>query len=153
MARTLGIDYGELRVGLAISDPTGTIAQPLPPLRRRRGKRPPVQAILDTVAAHDVERIVLGLPLSLDGDDTAWTREVRAFGAALAARSGLPVDFVDERLTSVRAERAVRSLGLPKAKRERKERVDTAAAILILQAWLDGPDRRALRDSTHTGSG
>ena len=137
MGRALGIDYGERRIGIAISDPTQTLAQPLAPLLRRRGKRPPVQALLDLIALHEVEHLVLGLPLSLEGDDTDWTREVRAFGATLAARSGLGIDFVDERMTSVAAERAVRSLGLRKTEREQKERVDTAAAMLILQAWLN----------------
>ena len=63
---------------------------------------------------------------------------MREVGEALAKRTGLPVHFVDERFTSVIAERAVRSIGLPRGKREQKERIDAAAAILILQAWLDG---------------
>jgi putative Holliday junction resolvase len=137
VGRTLAIDYGERRIGLAVSDPTGTLAQPLPVLLRRRGKRPPVQAILDTMTASDVSRAVVGLPLSLEGDDTEWTIEVRRFAARLAERAGIDVFLVDERMTSVAAERAVRSLGLPRAERERKDRVDTAAAMLILQAFLD----------------
>lgn len=137
VGRILGIDYGERRVGLAISDPTHTIAQPLPTHARRRGKRPPVSKILDIAAANDVERVVIGLPLSLEGHETEWTLEIRAFGDAIARRAALPIDFVDERLTSVAAERAVRSLGLPRRERERKERIDAAAAVLILQAYLD----------------
>lgn len=86
--------------------------------------------------------IVFGLPLTLAGDDSDWTRAVREVGAALSKRSGLPVHFVDERFTSVRAERAIRSIGLPKKKREEKERVDAAAAILILQGWLDQQSRK-----------
>ncbi|MCI0435442.1 MAG: Holliday junction resolvase RuvX [Gemmatimonadetes bacterium] len=139
MGRTLAIDFGERRIGLAISDPTGTIAQPLPALTRRRGKRPPVRAILDLVTAHEIERIVLGLPLSLEGEESDWSREVRAFGAMLANRAGVPAVYVDERMTSIAAERAVRALGLPRRERERKDRIDTAAAMLILQAWLDRP--------------
>ena len=77
--------------------------------------------------------------LTLDGGDSDWTRTVRDVGRALGERTGLPVHYIDERLTSVRAERAVRSLGLPKKKREEKGRIDAAAAILILQAWLDLP--------------
>ena len=137
MPRILGIDYGERRVGLALSDPTGTIASPLPTLKRRKGKRPPVAPIARLVEEHEVEEIVLGLPLTLDGDDSDWTREVRRFGDALASRTGLAVALHDERMTSVRAERAVRSLGLSREKREEKERVDAAAAVLILQAYLD----------------
>lgn len=135
--RILGIDYGERRIGLALSDPTGTIAQPLETLVRRRGKRAPVQALVERIDASDVREIVIGLPLSLAGEETEWTREVREFAAKLAARSGRPVHFVDERMTSVAAERTVRSLGLPKLERERKDRVDAAAAMLILQAHLD----------------
>jgi putative Holliday junction resolvase len=137
VGRTLAIDYGERRIGLAVSDPTGTLAQPLPALLRRRGKRPPVQAILDTMTEYDVSRAVVGLPLSLEGQDTEWTIEVRRFAGRLAERAGIDVFLVDERMTSVAAERAVRSLGLPRAERERKDRIDTAAAMLILQAFLD----------------
>jgi putative Holliday junction resolvase len=135
--RILGIDYGERRVGLALSDPTATIASPLPTLKRRKGKRPPVAPVARLVEEHEVEEIVVGLPLTLEGEDSDWTREVRRFGEALGERVGLPVAFQDERMTSVRAERAVRSLGLSKEKREEKERIDAAAAVLILQAYLD----------------
>jgi putative Holliday junction resolvase len=135
--RILGIDYGERRVGLALSDPTATIASPLPTLKRRKGKRPPVAPVARLVEEHEVEEIVVGLPLTLEGEDSDWTREVRRFGEALGERTGLPVTFQDERMTSVRAERAVRSLGLSKEKREEKERIDAAAAVLILQAYLD----------------
>ncbi len=137
MARILGVDYGQRRVGLAVSDPTGTIAQPLPTLTRRAGKRPPVQAIADLAREWQVEALVVGLPLTLAGDESDWTRETRAFGQKLAERTGLPLHFVDERMTSVRAERAVRSLGLRRSEREDKARVDAAAAVLILQAFLD----------------
>lgn len=135
--RALGIDYGERRVGLALSDPTGTVATPLPPLLRRRGKRPPVQAIVDVINANDVTRVVVGLPLSLEGEDTDWTREVRAFASRVAARSGRDVFLIDERLSSVMATHAVRSIGLSRQEREKKERVDTAAAVLLLQLFLD----------------
>lgn len=137
MPRILGVDYGERRIGLAVSDPSATIAQPLPTLQRRAGKRPPVQAVADLARAWEAEAVVVGLPLTLDGDESEWTREVRGFGDRLAERTGLPVHFVDERMTSVRAERAVRSLGLRRAEREDKRRVDAAAAVLILQAFLD----------------
>jgi putative Holliday junction resolvase len=135
--RILGLDYGERRIGLAISDPTATIAQPLPTLLRRRGKRPPVAAIAATAAEHGAAAIVVGLPLTPEGDESDWTREVRVFGDKLAERTGLPVHFVDERMTSARAQRVVRSLGLKRSEREEKERVDAAAAVLILQAFLD----------------
>jgi putative holliday junction resolvase len=142
--RFLAVDYGERRIGLALSDPTATIAQPLPTLQRRRGKRPPTAAILALASEHQVEGFVLGLPITLAGTESDWTREVRAFGDRLAGRAGLPVHYVDERLTSVAAERAVRSIGLPRRERERKDRVDAAAAVLILQSFLD---RRGREDA------
>jgi putative Holliday junction resolvase len=135
--RILGVDYGERRIGLAISDPSGMIAQPLTALLRRRGKRPPFAAIERVIREHEVSEIVVGLPLQSDGEESDWTRETRAFGDKLAARSGRPVHYQDERMTSARAERAVRAIGLPKKERERKGRVDAAAAALILQAYLE----------------
>ncbi|MEJ2204726.1 MAG: Holliday junction resolvase RuvX [Gemmatimonadota bacterium] len=133
----LGIDYGRRRIGLAMSDPTGTIASPLETLRRRTGKRPPVARLAELAREHQVERLVMGLPLNLAGEETLWCAEVREVGGRLASRLGLPIEYVDERFTSVRAEKAVRSLGLSRAKREDKSRVDAAAAVLILQSWLD----------------
>ena len=135
--RVLGIDFGQKRIGLALSDPTGTLASPLPTLKRRAGKRPPLKALTELAREHAVEAIVLGLPLTPEGEDSEWTLTVRGVAEALHDRTGLPVHLVDERFTSARAERAVRSLGLPKSKREQKERVDAGSAILILQAWLD----------------
>lgn len=137
MSRVLGIDYGERRIGLALSDPTATIAQPLPTLTRRAGKRPPVSKILDIIDASDVVEIVVGLPLTLAGEDSDWTRTVRAFAETLHTRAALPVQLLDERMTSVQAERSVRSLGLRKSERERKERIDSAAAMILLQMYLD----------------
>jgi putative Holliday junction resolvase len=137
VARALAIDYGERRVGLALSDPSATIAQPLPTLIRRAGKRPPVSKILEIISSNDVDSIVVGLPLTLAGDDSDWTRSVRDFAATLEKRSGIKVDMLDERLTSVRAERAVRELGLKKSQREQKDRIDAAAAMILLQMYLD----------------
>jgi len=137
VSRVLGIDYGERRVGIAISDPTATIAQPLTVLTRRAGKRPPVQAVADIVAEHDVAHIVVGLPLTLAGDESEWTAEVREFGRKVAERTGVGVSFADERMTSVAAERAVRALGLRKREREQKQRIDAGAAVIILQSYLD----------------
>jgi putative Holliday junction resolvase len=90
-----------------------------------------------------VDEAVVGLPLNLAGDETEWTKEVRAFGDDLARRTGLPVNFVDERLTSVAAERAVRGMGLKRSEREQKGRIDSAAAALILDAWLRQRPREA----------
>lgn len=137
MSRILGIDFGERRIGLAVSDPTATIAQPLPTLQRRRGKRPPVAAVAALAREHGAEAIVIGLPLTAEGEESDWTREVRSFGEKLARATGLPVEYLDERFTSAQAERVIRSIGLKKQEREQKERIDAAAAMLILQAFLD----------------
>ena len=140
--RVLGIDLGERRVGVAVSDPTGSIAQPLPTLRRRAGKRMPLATLHNLAEQYEVQGIVMGLPLAPSGDDTEWTRTVREAASQLEERSGLPVHLVDERFTSRAAERAIRGLGLPKKKkREEKGRVDAAAAVLILQSWLDARAR------------
>jgi putative Holliday junction resolvase len=137
--RALGVDFGLKRIGLAVSDPTGTVATPLETLQRRAGKRPPLARMERLGRELEVEHVVVGLPLDLNGEENEWCAEVRQVGERLGGRLGVPVSFVDERLTSVRAERAVRSVGLPRKERERKERVDAAAAQLILQAWLDEP--------------
>lgn len=139
-ARALGVDFGEKRIGLAVSDPTHTIAQPLETLKRRPGKRPPISRMADISREHGVGQLVVGLPLGLDGEENAWCAEVRAVATALSERLETPVAFVDERMTSVRAERAVRGVGLKKSEREEKGRIDAAAAQLILQAWLDNPE-------------
>lgn len=138
--RALGVDFGERRIGLAVSDPTNTLATPLETLVRRVGKRPPLKRMAEIAAEHDVGQIVMGLPVGLDGSENEWCAQVREVGRKLGERLDAPVAFVDERMTSVRAERAVRSVGLPRSRREEKERVDAAAAQLILQAWLDSPE-------------
>ena len=135
----LGVDFGEKRVGLAVSDPTGKVATPLETVQRRAGKRPPLAELERIGKSLGVEHVVVGLPLDLRGEETDWCREVREVGRKLAERLGVSVSFVDERLSSVRAQRAVRGSGLRKREREKKERVDAAAAQLILQAWLDAP--------------
>ena len=135
--RALGVDFGELRVGLAVSDETGTLASPLTTLRRRRGKRPPLVRIEEIALGHDVEAIVIGLPLDLAGGESGWSQEVREVGRELGERLDLPVHLVDERMSSVKARRAVRRIGLPLRKREERARVDSAAAAIILQSWLD----------------
>jgi len=139
--RVLGIDLGERRVGVAVSDPTGSIAQPLPTLRRRARKRMPLSTLQNLAEQYEIQEIVIGLPLAPSGGDTEWTRTVRETASKLEERSGLPVHLVDERFTSKAAERAVRRIGLPKKKREEKGRVDAAAAVLILQSWLDARAR------------
>ncbi|HEU0302180.1 MAG TPA: Holliday junction resolvase RuvX, partial [Longimicrobium sp.] len=112
MSRTIAFDYGERRIGVAVSDPTRTIASPLVTLQRRAGKRPPWAEIAAIVREQEADEAVVGLPLDLAGEEGAWAAEVRQFGDDLARRTGLPVHWMDERLSSVRAERAVRGMGL-----------------------------------------
>ncbi len=138
MSRILAVDYGTKRIGVALSDTSRTLASPLPTLVRRVGKRPPWAELCRLVQENEVEEIVVGLPLGLDGDDSDWTAEVRQFADGLSQRTGRPIVLVDERLSSVRAERMVRGSGLRKREREDKGRIDAAAAAILLQAHLDG---------------
>ena len=135
--KAMGIDFGELRVGLALSDETGTLATPFTTLRRRPGKRPPLRRIEELVRSERVQDIVVGLPIELSGDESSWTHEVRALATKLEERVGVPVHLVDERMSSVRAERAIRSSGRTRKKREDRSLVDSGAAAVILQDWLD----------------
>ncbi|HEX2093218.1 MAG TPA: Holliday junction resolvase RuvX [Longimicrobiaceae bacterium] len=137
MSRVLALDYGERRIGLAISDPTRTIAAPLTTLTRRAGKRPPWAELRRLVQENEVGELVVGLPLDLAGGEGEWAAEVRAFGAELARRTGLPVHWVDERLSSVEAERVVRGMGLKRSQRQDKARIDSMAAALILRSFLE----------------
>jgi putative Holliday junction resolvase len=147
MARILALDYGERRIGVAMSDPTGTLATPLPTLQRRAGKRPPWAEIQKIVEENEVAEAVIGLPLELSGEESAWTAEVRAFGDDFARRTGLAVHWVDERMTSVAAERQVRGSGLRKTQREERGRVDAAAAALILDTFLTLRRNQACREA------
>lgn len=148
LSRTICFDFGERRIGVAASDPTRTIASPLTTVQRRAGKRPPYTELLEIIRDQEADELVVGLPLDLGGDETAWTAEVRAFGDGLASRTGLPVHWMDERMTSVRAERTVRGMGLKRGERERKERVDAAAAALILEGWLALRRNQARQEET-----
>lgn len=137
MSRIVAFDYGERRIGVAVSDPTRTIAAPLATLRRRAGKRPPWAEIVRLLDEQEAGMVVLGLPLRMSGEESDWTRQVRGFGVELERRTGIPVRWQDERLTSVEAERAIRGMGLSKTRREEKDRVDATAAALILRGFLD----------------
>lgn len=133
----MGVDYGQRRIGLAVSDPTGTLATPVDTLVRRQGKRPPLRRMEEIARERDVDMLVVGLPLDLQGNENDWCAEVRKVGDALALRLEVQVAYVDERFSSVQAEKAIRSIGLKKRAREDKARVDAAAAAVILQRWLD----------------
>ena len=137
MGRLFAIDYGERRVGLAVSDPTGTIASPAGFIERRRGTRPPIAEMIRRGSELEVEGYVVGLPLDANGDDTARAVEVRQIAAEIEKRTGLPVRLVDERFTTAAALRAIRDMG--GSTRGRKGDVDAVAATVLLQHALSLP--------------
>jgi putative Holliday junction resolvase len=132
--KILAVDWGRVRIGLAVSDDLGLTAQGLGVLPRTSEAQ-----VLDAIAArtHDlgVEAIVVGLPRSLDGTDGPAADAARAFARALKDRVGLPVHLWDERLTTRAAERMLVDAGI--RRRTRRDRVDQVAATLILQSFLD----------------
>jgi putative Holliday junction resolvase len=132
--RLFAVDYGERRIGLAVSDPTGTIASPAGHILRRRGQRAPIAEIVRRAEALGARGFVLGLPLDEAGEDTPRTAEVRRIAAELERRTGLPVELIDERFTTAAALRAVRELG--GSTRGRKGDVDALAATVLLQHAL-----------------
>lgn len=136
--RLLAVDLGDRRIGLAISDPTGTIASPAGHITRRPGKRPPVNEILDQARTLEAEGFVVGLPLDQEGEDTERSMEARRVAAMLGDRSGLPVRLVDERFTTAAAQRAIREMG--GSTRGRKGDVDALAATVLLQHALQLPE-------------
>jgi putative Holliday junction resolvase len=132
--RLLAVDYGERRIGLAISDPTGTIASPAGVIVRRANKRPPVAEIVRRAEALEARGFVMGLPLDGNGDETPRSVEARAVAAELSKRTGLPAELVDERYTTAAARRAIREMG--GSTRGRKGDVDALAATVLLQHAL-----------------
>ena len=131
----LAVDWGEKRFGVALSDPLRMIAQPLTTLTRRAGKRAPVGPIANLAAEHGVSDIVVGLPLTPEGDESDAARHARALGDALATRTGLPVHYLDERMTTAHALKSARRAGVKE--KDARETIDQMAAVGILQAWLD----------------
>ena len=138
--RVLALDVGEKRIGAALSDPSKTLASPLTTIVSDTDSER-FDSVLSLAAEHDVEEIVVGLPLSLSGRRGPQAGRVSRFAERLAALTPLPVKMVDERYSSVEAERLLRQAGR-KPSRD-KGRVDAAAAALVLQRHLDS--RRAAR--------
>ena len=133
--RLLGVDWGERRIGLALSDETRTLAQPLTTLTRRTGKRFPMREFLTLLQQHAVTGIVVGLPLDQEGAEAEAAAAARALAADIARHSGQPVELWDERLTTARALRAVHAMG--GSTKGRKDDVDALAATVLLQHYLD----------------
>jgi putative Holliday junction resolvase len=130
----LGVDYGSVRVGLAISDPDRKFAFPLA-VYQRRDRDADAQHFRALVAVEQVGGLVVGLPLHLSGHEGQKAREARAFGRWLGETTGLPVVFYDERFTTVEAESALWDAGL--THKQRKGRRDKVAAQVLLQTYLD----------------
>ena len=140
MGRIVGLDVGERRIGVAVSDPTGTLARPVTALRTTGLDGDALKVSLDEVARlageDPLDAIVVGLPRRLDGSANEMTPRIERFASRLRDGAGLAVILQDERLTSVEAESRL-------ARREknwqaRKDRLDAAAAAVILQDYLDG---------------
>lgn len=134
--RRLGIDVGAVRVGVALSDPDGVLATPLQTVPRDAAGGSDLATIAGLVAEHGAVGIVVGLPRTLAGREGAAAEAARAFAEALEAVVEVPVTYVDERLSTVVATQQLRQRGV----KGRKQRavIDQAAAVAILQGWLDG---------------
>ena len=133
--RVLALDLGSRRIGVAVSDPTGTLASPFQVLARAADPAADHAAIANIVTEMGAERVVVGLPLSLDGREGQAAELARAEAEALAAVLTVPVELHDERLTTVAADRSLKQSG--KGGRARRKVVDQAAATVLLQSWLD----------------
>jgi putative Holliday junction resolvase len=133
--RILALDYGSARCGCAVSDPTETLATPLDPVERPATKRG-MKALLRVIRETGAERIVVGLPLSLSGGDSAQTEETRAFAQRLADTTDIPVDLYDERLTTRIAQRS-----------GGRASEDSRAAAHLLEGWLAYRARRDAQGS------
>ena len=134
MPRVLAVDWGARRVGLAISDPTGFLATGLPTLTVS-GRDDAVRRVVVVAHEHEAERVVVGLPLKMSGEKGEAAAQAEAFAAALAKAADLPVEMLDERLTTALSTRRLHESGLRGAKA--RARVDQGAAMALLETWLD----------------
>lgn len=132
--RILGLDVGDRRIGIALSDSLGITAQPLLVLERRGAGRD-VDAVGRLIEQHGVTAVVVGLPLTMRGERGVQANKVIAFSEALRRRTPVPVQWLDERLTTAQGERALIEAGA--SRRARKRAIDQVAAQLILQQFLD----------------
>jgi len=132
--RLAGIDYGTVRIGIAITDPEQRIASPLANYTRR-GEKADAEYFRKLVADERIVRFVVGLPVHLDGRESEKSGEARKFGQWLGQITRLPIVFFDERFTSVEAEQAL--IGAEMTKKKRKARLDKLAAQILLVAYLE----------------
>jgi putative Holliday junction resolvase len=136
--RVLGLDVGEARIGLALSDSEGRMASPIGAIQRG-DTAADIRQVLEAAASHGAERILVGVPVSLSGARSTQERQVREFVKALRAATSLRVDTWDERLSTLEAERRLHEAGA-RPSRDRG-RLDAASAAIILQAYLDRTNR------------
>ncbi len=136
--RVLAVDYGSRRIGLALSDPTGTATEPLPTVQRR-GDDQAAREVAEVARRHGARTVVVGLPLRLDGTEGPQAQAARRFARRLEQYAGVPVRLWDERLTSVQAERLLVDGGLRRAQRRLLR--DQLSAALLLRSFLEAqPD-------------
>jgi len=141
--RTMGLDVGTKTIGVAISDELGITGQSLRTLRRS-SLRSDLAELRELIQEHAVSRIIVGLPLNMDGSEGPMAAGCREFGRALATASDVPVEYWDERLSTVAAECVL--LEGDVSRRRRREVVDSVAAAIILQGWLDARSIERGRD-------
>lgn len=133
-SRTLALDIGDRWIGVALSDPTGLLATPLTVIRRTT-EAADVGAVIEIIERQQVVRVIVGLPRSLSGQVGPQAAKVQQFAERLAARTPVPLEFRDERLSTVSAHRLMHEAGAKRAKRRTRD--DAAAAAVILQGYLD----------------
>lgn len=138
--RILGVDWGEVRIGLALSDESQTLATPLETLVRRAGKRLPLARLLELITLHAPVGVVVGLPLTPEGSEEESAKAARAMADTIARYSSLPLELWDERMSTARALAAVWEQG--GSARGRKKDVDALAAAVLLQHFLDARSNR-----------
>ena len=136
MTRAIGVDLGARRIGIAVSDPGGVLATPVTVLARTPDRPRLHRQIADLVDEYEAEVVVVGLPLSLDGSDGPAAVAARLEADEIAAAVRVPVALQDERLTTVTAHRLLAAAGVDE--RARRKVIDSAAAAVLLQTWLDG---------------
>lgn len=142
--RILGVDYGLARIGLALSDPTRLFAQGLPVLKRK-SDQDAAEAISRLMQEHDIERIVVGLPLNMNGSQGERARQCIEFGQLLEQVCQVEVAMYDERLTTVAAERML--IDAQVHRKDRKRVIDSVAASILLQGYLDSLRLALSRDA------
>ena len=130
----LGVDYGKVRIGLAVSDEMGMIATPLA-VFRSKSTEDSISHIISQAEMHQVGTIVVGMPVKLDGSLGLAAENVKKFADQLAGQTEIPIDFWDERMTTAQAERSMISADM--TRKSRKKRLDAVAAQMMLQSYLD----------------